>query len=286
MKKQSHFRFNKQERSGIFFLFLLVIVLQGVYFYVRAKPFGDGAKFAENTLAQARLDSLKNSTPKDSLKLFPFNPNYITDYKGYVLGLSTDELDRLFAYRKQGKFVNSAKAFQEVTQISDSLLGAISPYFKFPEWRQKEVGKSSNGPFVKKEAPIEPKDLNLATKEELMRVNGIGEKLSERIIKFRDRLGGFLVNEQLYDVYGLDPEVVKRALANFRVFHPPKINKVNVNTASVQELSELVYINRDLAREIVSYRMDNGAFASLDDLRNVKTFPKERIDRIKLYLTL
>ncbi|WP_418502468.1 ComEA family DNA-binding protein [Flagellimonas sp.] len=282
----SHFKFNKQERSGIFFLLLLVALLQGVYFFVKSKPFGGSPKFNEDVLALAQLDSLRNVVLSDSLRLLPFNPNYISDYKGYVLGLSTDELDRLFNFRKKGKYVNSAADFQEVTQISDSLLETISPYFKFPEWRQRENIKPSE-PFVQKEKKVvAPKDLNLATKEELMRVNGIGEKLSDRIINFRDKLGGFLVNEQLYDVYGLDSEVVKRALVNFQVLDPPTVAKVNINTASIQELSALLYINRDLAREIVSHREANGAFSALHELVNVKTFPKERIDRIKLYLTL
>lgn len=285
MIRPSHFRFNKQERSGIFFLLLLVVLLQGVYYVVQAKPFGGRPKFTEDTVALAKLDSLKKVTSGDTLKLAQFNPNYITDYRGYVLGLSTDELDRLVAFRKQGKYVDSAEDFQEVTQISDSLLETISPYFKFPVWRQKETVKPS-GSFVQTKEGIVPKDLNLATKEELMRVNGIGEKLSDRIINFRDKLGGFLVNEQLYDVYGLDPEVVKRALVSFRVLHPPNIAKININTASAQQLSTLLYINRDLAREIVSHREANGAFSTLNELANVKTFPKERIDRIKLYLTL
>ena len=48
------------------------------------------------------------------------------------------EIDRLLAHRNKRLFVNSAKEFQEVTKISDSLFQAISPYFKFPEWVQKK----------------------------------------------------------------------------------------------------------------------------------------------------
>ncbi len=84
---------------------------------------------------QKEIDSLKmveieNSKPK----IYPFNPNYITDYKGYTLGMSVEEIDRLLEFRKQDKWINSAEQFQQVTQVSDSLLNAISPYFKFPEW--------------------------------------------------------------------------------------------------------------------------------------------------------
>jgi competence ComEA-like helix-hairpin-helix protein len=119
-----------------------------------------------------------------------------------------------------------------------------------------------------------------------MQISGIGPKLSARIVKFRDRLGGFLVEEQLYDVYELEAEVVKRTLERFKVETVPKVEKIAINTASAQELSKLVYISFDLAREIVAYRNQNGPFSDLDDLSNVTSFPEERFERIKLYLTL
>lgn len=284
MNFKSHFRFNKQERSGIFFLLLLLVGLQVGYYYVKANPIEKGPNLVLNTIEQSRIDSIKNLLPKTSNKIYPFNPNYITDYKGYTLGLSTVELDRLFAFRKQGKFMNSAKEFQNVTQISDSLLGYLLPYFKFPDW----VGKNNNAKkqvsnFKKK---IEVKDLNVATADDLMEIYGIGETLSNRIVKFRDRLGGFLVNEQLYDVYGLKPEVVKKVLLKFQVSNVPAVEKINVNKAGANELSQLVYISKSLAYNIVRYRERNGSFKSKQDLIHVDGFPTEKLDRIALYLSL
>lgn len=230
------------------------------------------------------MDSIKNLLPETATKIYPFNPNYVTDYKGCTLGLSTVELDRLFAFRKLGKFVSSAKEFQNVTQISDSLLGNLLPYFKFPDW----VGKNNNAKkqvsnFKKK---IEVKDLNVATADDLMEIYGIGETLSNRIVKFRDRLGGFLVNEQLYDVYGLKPEVVKKVLLKFQVSNVPAVEKINVNKAGANELSQLVYISKSLAYNIVRYRERNGSFKSIQDLIHVDGFPTEKLDRIALYLSL
>lgn len=284
--KQSHFKFNKQERSGIFFLLLLVVFLQGVYFYVEARPFDGSPKFKPDTFAQIRLDSLKNTKSKDTLNLFPFNPNYITDHKGYALGLSTKELDRLFSFRKEGKFVNSAEAFQEVTQVSDSLLDIISPYFKFPDWAKEQGSRKTSFQTNAKKEPLVLNDLNTATMEDLMKIYGIGATLSKRIVKFRDRLGGFLVNEQLYDVYGLKPEVVQRTLLRYQVLHPPKVEKININTASVGELAKLAYIDFDLAQKIVSRREVKGTYVSLDELKDIASFPADKIGRIKLYLTL
>ncbi|MCK0161941.1 ComEA family DNA-binding protein [Allomuricauda sp. F6463D] len=283
-ENKSHFKFNKQERSGIFFLLLIVICLQGVYYVVKANPLKKESALIVNALEQSRIDSLKISMFQQPRKIYPFNPNYITDYKGYTLGLSTAELNRLFAYRKQGKFINSAKEFQAKTKISDSLLNILSPYFKFPDW----VGKNQQHqqPVYNSAKEIRTKDLNAATSEDLREVYGIGEVLSNRIIKFRDRLGGFLVNEQLYDVYGLKPEVAEKTLLKFRVLDAPLVKKININTASANELAQLVYISRTLAYNIVEYKKENGAFKSIEGLIHVDGFPTEKLDRIALYLSL
>ena len=245
--------------------------------------------------AQAKIDNLKEEAlRKDSIKIYPFNPNFISDYKGYTLGMSVEEIDRLHAFRGTNEYVNSAKDFQKVTQVSDSLLNVISPYFKFPEWTKEskkyEVRQNNFSPSEEERVVstknIQVKDLNTATAEELKSINGIGEKLSARIIKFRDRLGGFLIDEQLYDVYYLEPEVAKRVLVKFKVFNKPTIEKINVNSASANEIASLTYIKYDVAREIVSYRESNGRFLSLNELENIEGFPSDKIDRIALYLSL
>ena len=287
---KSHFKFTKQERSGIFFLLLLLIGVQlGYYLYDSTTSTG-AAPMVPDVETQARIDALKlASATKDTLTLFPFNPNFITDFKGYTLGMSLDEIDRLHRYREKSNFVNSAAEFQEITLVSDSLLAQIAPYFKFPEWTRKETfvkTVTSNSTHQNRLGSADVKDLNTATAVDLQRVHGIGEKLSARIIKFRDRLGGFLVDEQLYEVYGLEPEVASRALLVFKVITIPEIVKINVNTATAQELSKLIYLQKDVVYAIINYRNLNGGIDSLNELENVEGFPIDRIDRIKLYLSL
>ena len=245
--------------------------------------------FSVDMQMQAKIDDLKeNVLRKDSVKIYPFNPNFITDYKGYTLGMSAEEIDRLHAFRAIDKYVNTPEEFQKVTQVSDSLLGVISPYFKFPEWTKNckpYSAKNNQKPKSIKKA-FEIKDLNIATAEDLKAINGIGEKLSARIIKFRDRLGGFLVDEQLYDVFGLEPEVVERTLKRFKVINPPEIEKININTASVEMLTKLIYLQRNVAYNIVSYRDSKGSIDSFAELSKIEDFPAEKIDRIALYLSL
>ena len=80
------------------------------------------------------------------------------------------------------------------------------------------------------ETPITFKDLNTATAEELQKVRGIGPVLSERIVKFRDKLGGFHSNAQLGEVYGLKPEVIEMLEAQFQIQSPIKPLDLNVDS--------------------------------------------------------
>ena len=146
--------------------------------------------------------------------------------------------------------------------------------------------KSNIAPAAGKEAPEIKSDINTATAEELSAIRGIGKVLSERIVKFRKRLGGFLIDAQLYDVYGLKDDVVRNPLQHYTVLTPPKIQKININTATVEALAAIAYLRYKDARAIVMYREDNGKIQSLDELTKIPDFPIEKIDRIKLYLTL
>ncbi len=283
---RSRLKFSKQERRGIFFLLLVIVVLQAIYLFTDNGYWQRAhSDFAIDTLAQKRIDSLKSVlSVKDPMRTQKFNPNFISDHRGYVLGMSIDEIDRLHQYRAQNKWINSVEQFKKVTQVSDSLLAAISPYFRFPEWASKQRSQNSDVRQGSISVPIA--DLNAATAEDLKTIYGIGDKLSARIIKFRDRLGGFLVNGQLYDVYGLEHHVAKRVFEHFQVLNPPQVKKININTATKDEMVGLVYISYHLADEIITYRQKNGRIDSFDDLAAIQGFPREKIDRIKLYLSL
>ncbi len=290
---KSHFRFNKQERSGIFYLLLFIFLVQAFNFFLKSYNFDQaGHGFELDEESQAMIDSLMKVEAKRSNPIIkPFNPNYISDYRGYVLGMSTEEIDRLHQFRDAGRFVNSLSEFQKVTLVSDSLLKGISSYFKFPErsFRQPafEIEKEIDAADARTiSLDLQSGDLNRVGIAELMAVPGIGTVLSRRIVKFWNALGGFLADEQLYDVYGLDSSVVKKLLKVYRVEEPPQIHPINLNKASAYELSQIVYITSGMADRIVRFRDSIGAFESLNELTKIQDFPKNKINRIKLYLTL
>lgn len=290
MDFKEYFAFNKEQRVGLAVLVALIVFLQLLYFFADFTPEKATSKEEGKWLSmQAEIDSMKLAAGETAYKIYPFNPNFITDFKGYKLGMKVAEIDRLLAFRKTDKYVNSAEEFQQVTKISDSLLAAISPYFKFPDWvKNKKQGFSSFGKsgfqrFDKKEK-IVLIDINLATKEELVKIYGIGDGISERILKFKTSLNGIVSMEQMEDVWGLSPEVIAELNKHFKIINPVAVNKIDINNAPVKELAKFPYFRYALAREIVTYRSMNGGIHSVEDLIKIKGFPVEKAKNIALYL--
>jgi len=288
-KIKTFFRFTSQQRTGIFLLLLIIVGLQIAFHFFEIKIKDDSSLEKQQWLSlQAEIDTLK--TEKENFKptIYPFNPNFITDFKGYKLGMSTAEIDRLLAFRKTNQYVNSAEEFQALTKVSDSLLAVISPYFKFPDWvknkkKYKTFEKFGDKAYAKKEK-ITIIDINFASQEELIKVYGIGPGLSERILKQKEILGGFVSMEQMNDVWGLSPEVVEKLNERFKVGAIPNVKKVKINDASAKELQLFPYFRYPLNKEIVTYRSMNNGIKNADDLMKIKGFPVEKVKVIEKYL--
>jgi len=284
----SFFYFNKNQRKGLLAFFICILLLQGIYFFVSFKD-----NFIEENIEKTQwlsnqkwIDSLKSTTTTTTTRqIYPFNPNFITDFKGYQLGMSVEEIERLIEFRKTNKYVNSAKEFQQITKISDSLLATISPYFKFPEWinnpkkNDKKIDKTEK--IIEE---IETKDLNVASQEDLMKIHGIGKKLSERIIKQRTILGAFVSTNQLSEIYGLSDEVIQELQKYFIVSDISQIKKIRINELSIKELGVFPYFKYPISKDIVAYRSANQTIQNTDDLAKIPNFPIDKIEIIAVYL--
>ena len=106
-----------------------------------------------------------------------------------------------------------------VPQLLGWLDAKPNPVFKKNDWwrtrRSRAFGadradnnRKSKGAVVEETQPV--LDINHATEAEWKRLPGWGEVLSQRTVKFRKALGGFVSIEQLKLVYGLDAAVVDR----------------------------------------------------------------------------
>ncbi|MPV86525.1 ComEA family DNA-binding protein [Ostreibacterium oceani] len=62
--------------------------------------------------------------------------------------------------------------------------------------------------------------------------------------------------------------------------------QVNINTATVEELSALSGIGQSKAEAIIEYREANGQFQNADALTNVKGIGEKTVDKIRNNLTV
>ena len=288
---KSHFWYTKNQRNGILFLLIIIIFLQLIFHF---KNF-DSQQLVDLsqpkiTSYKKQLDSLKKkSSKKKKFKIYPFNPNYISDYKGYQLGMNVDEIDRLLAHREKKLYINSAKEFQTITKISDSLLQKISPFFKFPEWVQKKnKNKNNQQRYIPNSrinvSEITTEDINKATLKDFTAIEGVDEYISERIIKYRSKLQGFSFKEQLFEVWGLDELMANKILSTFSIKNKPIIKKVNINTASFKEVLSNPYIDYELCIQIFDYKDEVAELQSISEIKNIEGFPIKKYNRIVLYL--
>jgi DNA uptake protein ComE-like DNA-binding protein len=288
-------KFSKGHYFGIAILLILVGLLQISLYLFNNQSSSDNVDLPQEEkdwlLQQNGIDSLKEVTQENAAKIYPFNPNFISDYKGYKLGMTIEQIDKLLKLRKQNKYVNTNAEFQKLTGVSNDWMKQYAPYFKFPDWI---TNKSSNKypsnfekkyqKFEKKETKIVIQDINLANQEELEKVYMIGEKLALKILTEREKFGGFSDMEQLNFIWGISPEAIEDLNKRFQVKSIGNLKKIKINELPINELKLFPYFNYTISKNIVTYRSMNGDFKNIEDLTNVKQFPVEKLKIIALYL--
>ena len=288
-------RFSKGHYFGIAILICSIGLLQlFIYWFNNQKDTTslDLTQEEKNwLLAQNEIDSIKEVNQENSNKIYPFNPNFISDYKGYKLGMTEPQIDKLHQFRKQNKYVNSNAEFQKLTGVSNEWMKQYAPYFKFPDWVTNKTSKNYQSKyentyqkFDKKGSKIVVQDLNTANQVELEKAYMIGEKLALKIISERDKFGSFASMEQLGFIWGISPEAIADLNKKFQIKSSENLKKININTSTIKELQQFPYFNYTIAKNIVTFRSMNGDFKSSEDLTNVKQFPLEKLKIIALYL--
>lgn len=286
------FRFTKDQQKGIMALFILIVLFQITYFIINTIDFtSEKEKSAEEKewlSHQQEINALKAKKGIHKDTIYPFNPNFLSDYKGYVLGLSTEQIDRLHSYRKSGKFVNSSSDFKMVTGVHDTLLQKLEPYFKFgnkfDSYKQSVSYEQDTEKAVVENNETKVIDINGALEEDLVKVYGIGPYYAKAILKRRSALGGFVSMEQMDDFTEFSPEAKVGLKRQFAIVNKPSAEKINVNTASLLQLSRFPYFNKDIARGILTQRSMNGKIIKIDDLLEIPNFPVDKVKIIALYL--
>ncbi len=237
--------------------------------------------------------SKNNNTPQ---KLFSFDPNKL-DANGFKsLGLPSFLAERILNYKKAGGKFYKKQDLQKIYGLRPETYKKLEAFI---EIEQKEIAKTAiniteNKPSSESKLtsyPTElpskypkkqpkPFDLNKADTTILMNLQGIGSKLSARIVNYRDKLGGFYSENQIREVFGLDSAVVLE-VQKYGSINSPIYKKIEIN--EVSELRHL-YIKPYIAKAIINYRIQHGKFNSASDLTSIKILDASTLEKVKPYL--
>jgi len=293
------FGFSRTETNG----FIVLLPLMALILFSQPLYRAITRRAPDLEADKKRLDSLVALWDKQELPAvvapekpaarFHFNPNTATVETLTRLGFPEKLAGRVIRYREKGGTFRYRRDLLKMYGIDTAFFETLIPFIDLPEKREAYSAQSFRkdlfprkqiaGAFTKKRT-VEAFDINLADTAQLKKIYGIGEKLSIRIIRYRDQLGGFISTAQVAEVYGLDSTVVKKLVDVSFVATGFQPKMLDINRATEKELSAHPYLSKLLAKAIVAYRFQHGNFRSADDIRKLEAFRKEKPERIFQYL--
>ena len=299
---KNYFTITKKEWNGMLVLVVLILAVllaPDVYQLIK-KP--DAVDFIRIKEAQVILDqaviekteygikekpanyphNASFSGIKSKAEYFKFNPNHLPEEMWEKLGLSERQIKVILNYEAKGGRFYKKEDLQKIYSVTAADYARLSPYIVIPERNfNKDFPDRATAFHTKPAVMVE---LNQADSAQLTKIKGIGPAFANRILKYRNRLGGFYRKTQLMEVYGLDSmkyeEIYKQVEIN-----PTEITKININTCDFDDLKRNPYLSFKQMNAIIQYRKQHGNFRSSDDLKNVVILNEETIRKLEPYLS-
>lgn len=265
---KSYFQFTRKERNGILLLLVIVGLIWTAYLcsdYFFENNVNDYRSFEQKIdLFYKSIDS--TNTSKQQTHIVSFNKDTcIVDINAprfenlLCIGLN-ERLSRTWLnyILKGGKF----KQIDDVKKLwgmNDSIYNIILPYLTITKRENKHTDNTNtNNEKQKNYKKAESKiikmvELNTADTSLLKTLPGIGSSFASRIVKYRNRLGGFFSIEQLKEIYGLSKELFDK-ISPYVYVDVFEINKVNVNTDDYSTLIQNPYFTKETVKAILKYR--------------------------------
>lgn len=302
MKKiiREYFTYTRKERNGTIVLLLILVILIFVRIYQNNRHEGN-IVLMDDEFRKEIEEFEKGLIPKEENKkeeniiiksaeerkqewfipdeLFEFNPNKVTKDELKKLGFSEKQVKTLISYRKNGGCFFNKTDLLKIYGINKEQYNNLEPYISLEnENTFKGKNKLNKVDSIKVE-------LNTATKNELQKLSGIGEVFAERILKYRELLGGFYDEKQLLEVYGID-SVRYMTFSNNILIDTTKIIKININDADYDSLIRHPYLNKYQTKSILKYKQVMGSFSQIEQIYENNLLTKEDFIKIKPYLKL
>ena len=289
----------KRERSGLLTLLSLLLFYFGWMDVEGGEPSipessqAFWAMYLHYTPIEEVDESVRKSKPgyeERSEAYFTFSPNEVAQADLVRLGLSEKQAAAFIRYRERGRGFN---AVDEVAKVFVLPEGWLDRHQSDMVFEPRELIAAAPGVDVNREGghpSLEEKkqnneeviiDINATDSVTLVGIRGIGGVSAQRILAYRERLGGFHSTAQYNEIWGLHPEVVKVLSARTAPLTEPV--KIDLNTADAEVIGEHPYIRYKLAKSLVAMRSHRGRLDTAD-LRSHHLVTDSLFERILPYL--
>lgn len=240
-----------------------------------------------------QYDRSKSSYSNDTKlkgELFYFDPNKISASEWKRLGLRDKTIQTIQNYLNKGGKFRKSEDLQRVYGLHKDEFERLEPYIRIESVSENKINETftattNEKPEIKSYTPrYSVIDVNSADTTAFISLPGIGSKLAARIVNFRDKLGGFYSVDQVKETFGL-PDSTYQKIKQYLKLENPSVKKININTATIDELKAHPHIKYSLANPIVAYRNEHGLFSKVEDVKKVMVVTEEIYKKILPYLT-
>ncbi len=299
---KDYFSFSRKERNA--FIILLLIIAGFIYlpnlFSPKKTTVAISPQLQKETVNRSSGKERSNEnegwqTPfsapeqKRKPKLFTFDPNTLDEDGFITLGLPERTARTIINYRNKGGKFRKPDDLRKIYSLKKEDADRIIPYARIETtnnyYTPNKYQSYNREEYSPKNKTVTPIDINTATVEEWKSLPGIGDVLSERIVKYRNRIKGFTSIEEVAKTYGLKDSTFQVIKSYLKIVTPAE-KKININTAYVHELIECPAINRDIALAILAYRQTNKKFNSLEDLKKIEIITNQSYEEIVACVTI
>ncbi|MCK4661941.1 MAG: helix-hairpin-helix domain-containing protein [Bacteroidales bacterium] len=223
----------------------------------------------------------KNDNKTDNAKiildsLFYFDPNEISSDEWIKLGLNKKQINTIKNYISKGGQFRVKADLKKIYGISENIYKKLEPYIKINNITEKNINKSINNIIV---------EINSADTNDLIKLKGIGSISANRIIKYRNFLGGFYSTDQLLEVYGISEENFNLFKSNI-IVDTTLIKKININTADFKQINKHPYIDYKETKAIINYKNIMKGFKNIEEIKKNNLISVETYNKIKHYLCI
>ena len=275
----------------------IALLLLAVAFATFFWKFGDYKAEPQQTAADSIFSQKKASRTKRPVQYyatesqkeerFPFDPNTADSTQLLRLGLQPWQVRNIYKYRAHGGIYRQKQDFARLYGLTVKQYRELEPYIRISSDYLPASVLVGERPKMERDTlryPVkiqadEHVVLNTADTTQLRKVPGIGSYYASEIIRYGQRLGGYVSVDQLDEIENF-PQTSKQyfVIANA---HPKRLN---INRLTLQQLRRHPYINFYQAKAITDYRRLHGDIKSLNELRLSKDFPEEAIRRLEPYI--